>query len=37
MWVLNYIKRVSVGGSHNDVALLSTHDADGALMFFKMY
>ncbi len=38
MWALNYIKRVSVGGSHNhNVALLSTHDADGVLMFFETY
>ncbi len=37
MWALNYIKHVSVGGSRNDIALLSTYDANGALMFFKTY
>ncbi len=37
MWALNYIKCVSVGGSHNNVSLLSMHGADGALIFFKTY
>ncbi len=40
MWALNYIKFVNVGGNHNDITTclwLSTHDADGALMFCKTY